>query len=193
MSYKVLKEDGLYVVIDELKNVLHVCEKRSEATAMVRELNTVGKSNVQHVEGTYGTGVEREQIAAVETVAEQVETVAEQVETVAEEQVETATEQVETATEQVETVAEEQVETATEQVETVAEQVEQAAVVTVVAIEQFDATGKALKKSERVRIRIAIAKQRNETQEDVIKWTMDDIGFARGLAKVYVQNNWNKV
>ena len=149
MSYKVLKEDGLYVVIDELKNVLHVCEKRSEATAMVRELNTAVKSNVQHVEGTYGTGVEREQIAAVETVAEQVETVA--------------------------------------------EQVEQAAVVTVVAIEQFDATGKALKKSERVRIRIAIAKQRNETQEDVIKWTMDDIGFARGLAKVYVQNNWNKV
>ena len=164
MSYKVLKEDGLYVVIDELKNVLHVCEKRSEATAMVRELNTAVKSNVQHVEGTYGTGVEREQIAAVETVAEQVETVAEQVETVAEEQVETAT-----------------------------EQVEQAAVVTVIAIEQFDATGKALKKSERVRIRIAIAKQRNETQEDVIKWTMDDIGFARGLAKVYVQNNWNKV
>ena len=168
MSYKVLKEDGLYVVIDELKNVLHVCEKRSEATAMVRELNTAVKSNVQHVEGTYGTGVEREQVVAVE------------------EQVETATEQVETATAQVET--------ATEQVETaVEEQVEQATVATVVAIEQFDATGKALKKSERVRIRIAIAKQRNETQEDVIKWTMDDIGFARGLAKVYVQNNWHKV
>ena len=171
MSYKVLKEDGLYVVIDELKNVLHVCEKRSEATAMVRELNTAVKSNVQHVEGTYGTGVEREQVAAVETVAE------EQVEVAATEQV---VEQVETA------AVEEQVETATEQVE-------QAAVVTVIAIEQFDATGKALKKSERVRIRIAIAKQRNETQEDVIKWTMDDIGFARGLAKVYVQNNWNKV
>ena len=171
MSYKVLKEDGLYVVIDELKNVLHVCEKRSEATAMVRELNTAVKSNVQHVEGTYGTGVEREQVVAVETVAE------EQVEVAATEQV---VEQVETA------AVEEQVETATEQVE-------QAAVVTVIAIEQFDATGKALKKSERVRIRIAIAKQRNETQEDVIKWTMDDIGFARGLAKVYVQNNWNKV
>ena len=71
MSYKVLKEDGLYVVIDELKNVLHVCEKRSEATAMVRELNTAVKSNVQHVEGTYGTGVEREQVVAVETVAEE--------------------------------------------------------------------------------------------------------------------------
>ena len=169
MSYKVLKEDGLYVVIDELKNVLHVCEKRSEATAMVRELNTAVKSNVQHVEGTYGTGVEREQVVAVETVAE---------------------EQIETATEQVETVAEEQV-TATEQVEVAATVAQQ--VVTVVAIEQFDATGKALKKSERVRIRIAIAKQRNETQEDVIKWTMDDIGFARGLAKVYVQNNWHKV
>ena len=168
MSYKVLKEDGLYVVIDELKNVLHVCEKRSEATAMVRELNTAVKSNVQHVEGTYGTGVEREQVAAVETVAE--------------EQVETATEQV---VEQVETAAVE------EQVE-VAEQVKQQ-VVTVIAIEQVDATGKALKKSERVRIRIAIAKQNNETQEDVIKWTMDDIGFARGLAKVYVQNNWHKV
>ena len=165
MSYKVLKEDGLYVVIDELKNVLHVCEKRSEATAMVRELNTAVKSNVQHVEGTYGTGVER----VVETAA-----VEEQVETAATEQV---VEQVETA--------------ATEQVE-VAEQVKQQ-VVTVVAIEQVDATGKALKKSERVRIRIAIAKQNNETQEDVIKWTMDDIGFARGLAKVYVQNNWNKV
>ena len=183
MSYKVLKEDGLYVVIDELKNVLHVCEKRSEATAMVRELNTAVKSNVQHVEGTYGTGVEREQVVAVETVAEeQIETATEQVETVAEEQV--------TATEQVETVAEEQV-TATEQVEVAATVAQQ--VVTVVAIEQFDATGKALKKSERVRIRIAIAKQRNETQEDVIKWTMDDIGFARGLAKVYVQNNWHKV
>jgi acyl-CoA thioesterase len=165
MSYKVLKEDGLYVVIDELKNVLHVCEKRSEATAMVRELNTAVKSNVKHVEGTYGTGVER----VVETAA-----VEEQVETAATEQV---VEQVETA--------------ATEQVE-VAEQVKQQ-VVTVVAIEQVDATGKALKKSERVRIRIAIAKQNNETQEDVIKWTMDDIGFARGLAKVYVQNNWNKV
>ena len=165
MSYKVLKEDGLYVVIDELKNVLHVCEKRSEATAMVRELNTAVKSNVQHVEGTYGTGVER----VVETAA-----VEEQVETAATEQV---VEQVETA--------------ATEQVE-VAEQVKQQ-VVTVIAIEQVDATGRALKKSERVRIRIAIAKQNNETQEDVIKWTMDDIGFARGLAKVYVQNNWNKV
>ena len=179
MSYKVLKEDGLYVVIDELKNVLHVCEKRSESTAMVRELNTAVKSNVQHVEGTYGTGVEREQVAAVETVAEeQVETATEQV-----------VEQVEAAvTEQVDTTA---VEQAVEQVE-VAEQVKQQ-VVTVVAIEQVDATGKALKKSERVRIRIAIAKQNNETQEDVIKWTMDDIGFARGLAKVYVQNNWNKV
>ena len=176
MSYKVLKEDGLYVVIDELKNVLHVCEKRSEATAMVRELNTAVKSNVQHVEGTYGTGVEREQVA-VETA---------KVEVAATEQV---VEQVEAAvTEQVDTTA---VEQAVEQVE-VAEQVKQQ-VVTVVAIEQVDATGKVLKKSERVRIRIAIAKQNNETQEDVIKWTMDDIGFARGLAKVYVQNNWHKV
>ena len=189
MSYKVLKEDGLYVVIDELKNVLHVCEKRSEATAMVRELNTAVKSNVQHVEGTYGTGVEREQVAvetakvevaATEQVVEQVEAaVTEQVDTTA---VEQAVEQGEVA---VETAAvEEQVEVAA----TVAQQV-----VTVVAIEQVDATGKALKKSERVRIRIAIAKQNNETQEDVIKWTMDDIGFARGLAKVYVQNNWHKV
>ena len=176
MSYKVLKEDGLYVVIDELKNVLHVCEKRSEATAMVRELNTAVKSNVQHVEGTYGTGVEREQVA-VETA---------KVEVAATEQV---VEQVEAAvTEQVDTTA---VEQAVEQVE-VAEQLKQQ-VVTVIAIEQVDATGKALKKSERVRIRIAIAKQNNETQEDVIKWTMDDIGFARGLAKVYVQNNWHKV
>ena len=176
MSYKVLKEDGLYVVIDELKNVLHVCEKRSEATAMVRELNTAVKSNVQHVEGTYGTGVEREQVA-VETA---------KVEVAATEQV---VEQVEAAvTEQVDTTA---VEQAVEQVE-VAEQVKQQ-VVTVIAIEQVDATGRALKKSERVRIRIAIAKQNNETQEDVIKWTMDDIGFARGLAKVYVQNNWHKV
>ena len=174
MSYKVLKEDGLYVVIDELKNVLHVCEKRSEATAMVRELNTAVKSNVQHVEGTYGTGVEREQVA-VETAKVEV----------------AATEQV---VEQVEAAVTEQVavtEQAVEQVE-VAEQVKQQ-VVTVIAIEQVDATGKALKKSERVRIRIAIAKQNNETQEDVIKWTMDDIGFARGLAKVYVQNNWHKV
>ena len=177
MSYKVLKEDGLYVVIDELKNVLHVCEKRSEATAMVRELNTAVKSNVKHVEGTYGTGVER--------VEEQVETA--KVEVATEQVVE---EQIETAVEQVETVVEEQV-TATEQVEVAATVAQQ--VVTVVAIEQFDATGKALKKSERVRIRIAIAKQRNETQEDVIKWTMADIGFARGLAKVYVQNNWHKV
>ena len=181
MSYKVLKEDGLYVVIDELKNVLHVCEKRSEATAMVRELNTAVKSNVQHVEGTYGTGVER----VVETAA-----VEEQVETAATEQV---VEQVETAAVEEQVEVAEQVTVAEEQVETATEQVEQAAVVTVVAVEQFDATGKALKKSERVRIRIAIAKQRNETQEDVIKWTMDDIGFARGLAKVYVQNNWNKV
>ena len=170
MSYKVLKEDGLYVVIDELKNVLHVCEKRSEATAMVRELNTAVKSNVQHVEGTYGTGVER----VVETAA--TEQVVEQVEVAVEEQV--------AVTEQ----AVEQGEVAVETAATVAQQV-----VKVVAIEQVDATGKALKKSERVRIRIAIAKQNNETQEDVIKWTMDDIGFARGLAKVYVQNNWHKV
>ena len=169
MSYKVLNEDGLYVVIDELKNVLHVCEKRSEATAMVRELNTGVKSKVKHVEGTYGTGVERVEEAEVETAA---------------------TEVIETAVE--EAVVEQAVETAAVATETVVETVKQQ-VITIVAVEQVDASGKALKKSERVRIRIAIAKQNNETQEDVIKWTMDNIGFARGLAKVYVTNNWNKV
>lgn len=165
MSYKVLNEDGLYVVIDELKNVLQVFEKRSEATAMIRELNTAVKSNVRKVEGTYGTGVERVETAVEEAVIEQIEAATEVVETVV-----------------VETAVEEQV------VEEVAKQ----QVITIVAVEQVDSNGKALKKSERVRLRIKVAKDSNETQEDVIKWTMDEIGFARSLAKVYVTNNWHK-
>lgn len=48
-------------------------------------------------------------------------------------------------------------------------------------------------KSALVREQIAIAKQNGEAPETVVEWAMANLGFAKGLAKAYVKNNWGKV
>ena len=62
-------EDGMWTVEDELGNVIDVVETRAKARDLVRQLMEP-KSNVTHVEGTYGTGIERDDTA--EKVDEQV-------------------------------------------------------------------------------------------------------------------------
>ena len=54
-----------------------------------------------------------------------------------------------------------------------------------VEIPTHNEEGRALRKSDRVRMRIALAKAHGETQEDVINWTIEAIGFKRALARVY--------
>ena len=75
-------EDGMWSVEDELNSVIDVVETRAKARDLVRELMQP-KSNVTHIEGTYGTGIECETVSenaeeqVVETVSENtVETVA---------------------------------------------------------------------------------------------------------------------
>ena len=73
-------EDGMWTVEDELGNVIDVVETRAKARDLVRQLMEP-KSNVTHVEGTYGTGIERDDTAekatgqATDTVDAVVETV----------------------------------------------------------------------------------------------------------------------
>ena len=63
MQYTVNKnEDGLWIVSDELATVISVHDTRAEARNAVKEL-TATKSNVTHIEGTYGTGIERDDTA----------------------------------------------------------------------------------------------------------------------------------
>ena len=66
-------EDGMWAVEDELNSVIDVVETRAKARDLVRQLMEP-KSNVTHVEGTYGTGVERED--TTEKVEEQASEVA---------------------------------------------------------------------------------------------------------------------
>lgn len=47
--------------------------------------------------------------------------------------------------------------------------------------------------AERVRARIALAKQQNETPATVVEWAIVTLGQSRSLAKSYVTNNWHKV
>ena len=66
-------EDGMWAVEDELNSVIDIVETRAKARDLVRQLMEP-KSNVTHVEGTYGTGIEREEV--VEKVDEQASEVA---------------------------------------------------------------------------------------------------------------------
>ena len=50
-----------------------------------------------------------------------------------------------------------------------------------------------MKKSAIVRGLIANAKAQGLSAQDVIEAVMNDIGFQRQLARVYVNNNWSKV
>ena len=73
----------------------------------------------------------------------------------------------------------------------VVEPIAEAAVVVEAKKLAADATG--LKKSQRVRARIAQAKLANEAQDIVIAWTVDTLGMTKQLARAYVLGNWNKV
>ena len=55
------------------------------------------------------------------------------------------------------------------------------------------AASNGMRKSDQVRYRISIAKQNNESHDQVIDWAIANLGMARSLAKTYVNNNWNKV
>lgn len=82
----------------------------------------------------------------------------------------------------VDTVAE----VATDAVDTVAEVVDD------FVDTEFNADGKPLMKSQRVRLRITYAKANNQTDEVVVKWAIDTLGMQRQLARAYVKNNWSK-
>lgn len=64
--------------------------------------------------------------------------------------------------------------------------------VTIKRVERI-ASSNGMRKSDQVRYRIAIAKQNNEGQDQVIDWAIANLDMARSLAKTYVNNNWNKV
>jgi hypothetical protein len=55
------------------------------------------------------------------------------------------------------------------------------------------ANANGVRKSDKVRARIALAKQQNETQAVVIEWVIAELQMAKQLAKVYVKGNWDKV
>lgn len=50
-----------------------------------------------------------------------------------------------------------------------------------------------MRKSDQVRYQIAIAKENNADQSQVIDWAIANLGMARSLAKTYVTNNWDRV
>ena len=64
--------------------------------------------------------------------------------------------------------------------------------VTIKRVERV-ASPNGMRKSDQVRYQIAIAKQNNESHDQVIDWAIANLGMARSLAKTYVNNNWNKV
>lgn len=49
------------------------------------------------------------------------------------------------------------------------------------------------KKSETVRLYIALAKANNESEETVLFKAMTELGMSKSLAKAYIKGNWNKV
>lgn len=50
-----------------------------------------------------------------------------------------------------------------------------------------------MKKSALVRNMIATAKAQGLTAQDIVEAVMSDLGFARQLARAYINNNWDKV
>ena len=52
---------------------------------------------------------------------------------------------------------------------------------------------KKVTKASIVRERIALAKVNGEGKEVVVQYAIDELGFDKPLAKVYVNNNWDKV
>ena len=64
--------------------------------------------------------------------------------------------------------------------------------VTIKRVERV-ASPNGMRKSDQVRYQIAIAKQNNQSHDQVIDWAIANLGMARSLAKTYVNNNWNKV
>ena len=52
---------------------------------------------------------------------------------------------------------------------------------------------KQVTKASQVRARIAVAKQTGELPDVVVGWAVDTLGMDKGLARVYVRNNWSKV
>jgi hypothetical protein len=63
----------------------------------------------------------------------------------------------------------------------------------VVETKKLVADANGLRKSDRVRARIALAKTASETQDVVIAWVIAELGMSKQLAKTYVKGNWNKV
>jgi hypothetical protein len=57
---------------------------------------------------------------------------------------------------------------------------------------EFNADGKPLQKSQRVRLRITFAKANCQNEEVVVKWAIATLGMQRQLARSYVKNNWHK-
>lgn len=63
----------------------------------------------------------------------------------------------------------------------------------VVECKKLVADAASMKKSDRVRARIADAKANNETADVVVEWVIATLGMNKPLAKTYVKGNWNKV
>ncbi len=104
------------------------------------------------------------------------------------------------ADDEVEAVEDEEVvvETAVE-VEAVIETAVEEVVVDAVVAEEVEAVietdvveVKGEKKSDKVRARIAIAKQKKEGKEVVVAWAIAELGMKKALAKAYVDGNWRK-
>jgi hypothetical protein len=62
----------------------------------------------------------------------------------------------------------------------------------VVECKKLVADATSMKKSDRVRARIALAKVNNEKPEVVVAWVIETLGMNKPLAKTYVKGNWDR-
>ena len=177
-NYTVSKQDELYNVVDEMEFIIDTFGTAKEAKAFIKDLEAM-ENRLQHIEDEDEVEVVQEE-AEVEAVEAEVEV------EVVQDEVEVVDTKEEALDEDFE--AKKALALAFEAVNAV----ETAIIVEAAVVEAVAKEGKAERKSDKVRARIALAKQQKETKEVVIAWAIAELGMKKALAKAYVEGNWNK-